>query len=170
MATSRYHWVQVTWDKAPEGEIQREGPTNDATEDIRFKCTCKFFATNAVYCPHILVVCDTKGIINVHNEIRKLEPVRKAGAPKKVHNFMSKPTEDGDEGPPLKKYKKLGIIGSQLFLNEFGLGIVEGYNGEKEDTWKVSFPQKGSEVAILVNLCAEEIDAGFYQFKHKQWA
>ena len=83
---------------------------------------------------------------------------------------MSKPTEDGDEVPALKKYRKLGIIGSQLYLNAFGLGIVEGYSGEKKDTLTVSFPQKGVEVAILVNLCAEEIDAGFYQFKNKQWA
>ena len=41
---------------------------------------------------------------------------------------MSKLTEYRDAG---NKYKKLGIIGFQLYLNEFGIGIVEGYNGEK---------------------------------------
>lgn len=82
---------------------------------------------------------------------------------------MAKPV-DGDEVQALKKSKKLDIIGRHLYLNEYGLGMICGYNGLNEDTWSASLPQKDSVPAVMVNLCGEEIESGFWQFEHRNWA
>ena len=109
-AVNQYHLVYVTWDEPRRNTHPRE-TIQDAFHNLHF---CKFFSRNACYCKHILVVCHKKGIIDFVGELRNLQPVRKAGRPKKMH-FLQKLNPSDSEPQVPKSVNPSSLFGQSIF-------------------------------------------------------
>jgi SWIM zinc finger len=165
MAVSQYHMTLVTWNKPRGNDEHPGGNINDAVTNLRLDCTCHFFSRNAVYCEHILVICHKKGIINVNGEIRKLEPVHKAGRPKKRPHFLEKQSET----EPGKYSKPSSVIGASVYDKSRGIGVVTGYNWGSS-LFQVEFPRPHAKGKSLnVEMEATDVEVGRRKFGNKNW-